>query len=272
MSEQQTIDALTRFTLSRHKDRPNVRQYAEKIFTDIFELHGDRAFGDDAAMFTAIARLDGIPVTVIGQMKGHSVNENIRANFGMAHPEGYRKALRQMKQAEKFGRPVITFIDTPGADCGVGAEERGQGEAIAVNLREMIGLKVPTVAVVIGEGGSGGALGIACANRIIMLENATYSVISPRGCASILWKDPSREADAAKALRMTAADLLGMGIVDSVVDEPEGGAHTNPDATAVALKVNILENLRPLLEKSPDIIYNERYEKFRKMGQYNIIE
>ncbi|MBQ8552379.1 MAG: acetyl-CoA carboxylase carboxyltransferase subunit alpha [Clostridia bacterium] len=272
MSEKQTVDALTKFTLSRHKDRPGVRDYVSHIFTDVLELHGDRSFGDDPAMYTAIARLEGIPVTVIGHVKGHTVQANIASNFGMAHPEGYRKAMRQMKQAEKFGRPIITFVDTPGADCGVGAEERGQGLAIAENLRDMMGLRVPIISTVIGEGGSGGALGIACANRVLMLENATYSVISPRGFASILWKDPTREKEAAQTLRMTADDLLALGIIDEVIPEPEGGAHLDHIAAADVLKVNILKNLSDLLEKDKEMIYNERYEKFRKMGQYKIIE
>ncbi len=271
-ASEHLTDALEKFTLSRHKNRPGIHDYVSRIFTDVLELHGDRALGDDKAMYTAIAQLDGIPVTVIGHVKGHTVAENIEANFGMAHPEGYRKAMRQMKLAEKFHRPIITFVDTPGADCGISAEERGQGLAIAQNLRDMMGLRIPIISVIIGEGGSGGALGIACANRVIMLENATYSVISPRGFASILWKDASREKDAAKTLRMTACDLLELGIIDSIVDEPSGGAHLDYDATADALKVNILQNLALLLEKDGEMLYNERYDKFRKMGQYKIIE
>ncbi|MBE6610925.1 MAG: acetyl-CoA carboxylase carboxyltransferase subunit alpha [Ruminococcaceae bacterium] len=267
-----TADALAKFTLSRHKDRPNIHDYVSRMFTDVLELHGDRQMGDDPAMYTAIARLEGIPITVIGHVKGHTTAANIAANFGMAHPEGYRKAMRQMKLAEKFGRPIITFVDTPGADPGVSSEEHGQGQAIAQNLRDMMGLRVPIISVIIGEGGSGGALGIACANRVIMLENATYSVISPRGFASILWKDASREEEAAQVLRMTADDLLTLGIIDSVVKEPPGGAHTDHNLMADVLKVNILQNLSDLLEKSREIIYNERYEKFRKMGQFKIIE
>lgn len=272
MSNKHIPDALEKFALSRHKDRPGVRDYVSRIFTDVLELHGDRAIGDDPAMYTAIARLDGIPVTVIGHVKGHTVQDNIASNFGMVHPEGYRKAMRQMKLAEKFHRPIITFVDTPGADPGVSSEERGQGLAIAENLRGMMGLRTPIVSVIIGEGGSGGALGIACANRIIMLENSTYSVISPRGFASILWKDSSREKEAAQILRMTADDLLSLGIIDEIASEPEGGAHSDHDAAAEELKVKILKNLRLLLEKDGDMLYNERYEKFRKMGQYKIIE
>ncbi len=264
-------DAITRFTFSRHKDRPNIRDLSKYLFTDLIELHGDRVFGDDKAIFTGIGRFDGIPVTVIGHVKGHTVSENITANFGMAHPEGYRKAMRQMKLAEKFGRPILTFIDTPGADCGVSAEERGQGQAIAANLRDMMGLKVPIVSVILGEGGSGGALGIACANRVLMMENATYSVISPRGFASILWKDASREKDAARILRMTAEDLLAFGIIDGIIPEPQGGAHTDHEASALALKEKISENLQSLLEIDPDLIYNDRYGKFRKMGQVRIL-
>lgn len=271
MSELQVSDALEKFSLSRHKDRPGIRDYVPLIFTDVMELHGDRAYGDDPAIYTAIARLDTIPVTVIGHVKGHTVQANIASNFGMAHPEGYRKAMRQMKLAEKFGRPIITFVDTPGADCGVGAEERGQGLTIAENLRGMMGLRVPVISIIIGEGGSGGALGISCANRIIMLENATYSVISPRGFASILWKDPSREHEAATVLKMTAADLLALGIADSVVKEPEGGAHLDHKACAKELKVKILKNLTDLLEKDEETLYNDRYNKFRHIGVYGTV-
>jgi len=270
MAEKQS-GALEKFTLSRHKDRPGIRDYVSLIFTDVMELHGDRAYGDDPAMYTAIARLDGIPVTVIGHVKGHTVQSNIASNFGMAHPEGYRKAMRQMKLAEKFGRPIITFIDTPGADCGVGAEERGQGLAIAENLRDMMGLRVPIISIIIGEGGSGGALGIACANRVIMLENSTYSVISPRGFASILWKDPTKEQEAAEVLKMTADDLLELGIADSIVKEPDGGAHLNHKKAAEELKVNILKNLADLLEKDKETLYNDRYNKYRGIGIYETV-
>ena len=270
MSENH-IDALDKFTLSRHKDRPGVRDYVPLIFTDVFELHGDRVFGDDHAMYCAVARLDGIPVTVIGHVKGHTVKDNIDSNFGMAHPEGYRKAMRQMKIAEKFHRPIITFVDTPGADCGVGAEERGQGLAIAENLRDMMGLRVPVISVIIGEGGSGGALGIACANRVLMLENSTYSVISPKGFASILWKDPSKEKEAARILRMTADDLLSLNIIDTVIPEPSAGAHTDPEAVAAQIKENILKNLLNLLENDGEMLYNERYKKYRAMGLYKTL-
>ena len=270
MDEVKT-DALEKFTLSRHKDRPGIRDYVPLIFSDVFELHGDRAYGDDPAMYTAIAKIDGTPVTVIGHVKGHSVQANIASNFGMAHPEGYRKAMRQMKLAEKFGRPIITFVDTPGADCGVGAEERGQGLAIAENLRDMMGLRVPIISIIIGEGGSGGALGIACANKVLMLENSTYSVISPRGFASILWKDASREKEAAQVLRMTADDLYELGVIDEVIKEPEGGAHLDYKAAAEELKVNILKNLSYLLEKDKETLYNDRYNKYRQIGVYDIV-
>ena len=200
-------------------ERPNIDDIVKEIFTDFIELHGDRLYGEDHAMCAGIARLNGTPVTVIGQRKGHTTEQNIEANFGMAHPEGYRKALRLAKQAEKFHRPIICFVDTAGAFCGVGAEERGQGEAIARNLYEFMGLKVPVISVVTGEGGSGGALGIAVANEVYMMQNAIYSVISPRGCASILWKDASRELDAAQALHITAEDLLQFDMIEGIIKE-----------------------------------------------------
>lgn len=275
MSEIEVVysdyDALKKFELSRHKDRPNIRFYIDSMIDDFVELHGDRCFGDDGAMLCGIGRFEGIPVTVIGQMKGKNLKENMESNFGMAHPEGYRKALRQMKLAEKFHRPVITFVNTSGAEPGVGAEERGQSEAIALNLKEMTGLRTPIISVMCGEGGSGGALGIACANVVLMLENATYSVISPKGFASIIWRDASREKEAASILKMTAEDLLALNVIEDIVKEPAGGAHTNPKLTAKNVKEKISEYLPPLLAKSSEMLYNERYQKFRKIGVFGII-
>lgn len=264
-------DALKKFELSRHKDRPNIRFYIDSMIDDFVELHGDRYFGDDGAMLCGIGRFNGVPVTVIGQVKGKNLKENIDANFGLAHPEGYRKALRQMKLAEKFHRPVITFVNTSGAEPGVGAEERGQSEAIALNLKEMMGLRTPIISVMCGEGGSGGALGIACANVVLMLENATYSVISPKGCASIIWKDGAREKEAASLLKMTAEDLLELKIIEDIVKEPAGGAHTNPSLTAKNVKEKISEYLPSLLAKDGEMIYNERYQKFRRIGVFGVI-
>lgn len=275
MSEIEVVysdyDALKKFDLSRHKDRPNIRFYIDSMIDDFVELHGDRCFGDDGAMLCGIGRFEGIPVTVIGQVKGKNLKENMESNFGMAHPEGYRKALRQMKLAEKFHRPVITFVNTSGAEPGVGAEERGQSEAIALNLKEMTGLRTPIISVMCGEGGSGGALGIACANVVLMLENATYSVISPKGFASIIWRDASREKEAASILKMTAEDLLALNVIEDIVKEPVGGAHTNPRLTAKNVKEKISEYLPPLLAKSSEMLYNERYQKFRKIGVFGII-
>ena len=211
-----------RIELIRNKERPTLRDYIPLVFEEFIELHGDRYYGDDGAIIGGIATLGGTPVTVVGQLKGKTIEENKRANFAMAHPEGYRKALRLMRQAEKFHRPIICFIDTPGAFCGIEAEERGQGEAIAKNLFEMMGLKTPVVSIVLGEGGSGGALGLGVCDRLAMLENAVYSVISPRGCASILWKDASREKEAAQVLKMTAEDLKEFGVCDDILAEPMG--------------------------------------------------
>lgn len=259
-------DPLKKFELSRHKNRPHIRFYIDSMIEDFVELRGDRYFGDDGAMLCGIGKFDGIPVTVIGQVKGKNLKENIDANFGMSHPEGYRKAMRQMKLAEKFHRPIITFVDTPGAEPGAGAEERGQSEAIAVNLRDMMGLRTPIISVMCGEGGSGGALGIACANVVLMLENATYSVISPKGCATILWKDAAKEKEAASSLKMTAEDLLSLNVIEAIIKEPQGGAHVNPQQTAKNVKEKISEYLPALLAKPPEIIYNERYQKFRRIG------
>ena len=259
--------------ISMHKNRPTVNDYIPKIFDDFIELHGDRGYADDKAIITGLARFNGIPVTVIGQVKGRNTKENIDTNFGMPHPEGYRKALRQMKQADKFHRPIITFVDTPGAYCGVGAEERGQGEAIARNLMEMSRLRVPVVTVITGEGRSGGALGIAQANKVLMLENATYSVISLKGFASILWKDPkeakSREKEAIVKQRMMAEDMLEFGVIDAIIPEPPEGAHKDPVLAAAAIKSALEITLEPLLKMPPDELYAQRYKKFRDIGYFN---
>jgi len=256
-------------TIIRNRERPTLMDYLPMIFTDIHETHGDRYFGDDTAMFTGIGRLDGRAVTIIGHRKGKGLLENQACNFGMPHPEGYRKALRAMKQAEKFGRPIITFIDTPGAYCGVAAEERGQGEAIAKNLMEMMPLTVPVISIVIGEGGSGGALGIAVCDELAMTSNAIYSVISPRGFASLVWKDPTRENEAADTAHITAYDLKEMKISDVILAEPAGGAHTAPQEMASTLKNYLAEataRLSAAYEKDPVQAMEARYRRFRQIG------
>lgn len=255
--------------IARHPNRPSTLDYLAYLMPDFLELHGDRLFADDAAIVGGVGKLDGSPVVVIGHQKGRNVKERIKRNFGMPHPEGYRKAQRLMQLAERFGRPVITFIDTPGAYPGVGAEERGQSEAIAVSLRLMAELTTPIISVVIGEGGSGGALALGVADRILMLEHSVYSVISPEGCAAILWKSPDKAADAAEALKMTAKDLLALGIVDEVISEPLGCAHRHPEATAAALKKSLGQHLARLSESTPEELLASRYEKFRKMGAYH---
>ena len=261
--------AIRRYEISKNKNRPTVNDYIPKIFEDFTELHGDRGYSDDKAVITGLARFNGIPVTVIGHVKGKNTNENIASNFGMPHPEGYRKALRQMKLAEKFRRPVITLVDTPGAYCGVAAEERGQGEAIARNLMEMSRLTVPVVAIITGEGASGGALGIAQANKVLMLENATYSVISAKGFASLLWKDPKREKEAIIRQKMIAEDLLELGVIDGIIPEHPEGAHKDPALAAAAIKVALEVNIAPLLKMPPGEIYNQRYKKFRDIGFFD---
>ena len=261
--------ALRKLKISQHKSRPVADDYISRIFANITELHGDRYYGDDGAVFTALAAFNGQPVTVIAHKKGKNTKDNIKANWGMAHPEGYRKALRQMKLADKFSRPVFTFVDTPGAYGGQSAEERGQGEAIAKNLFEMSKLGVPVISVIITQGGSGGALGIALANRVLMLENANYSVISPRGFASLLWKDPSREYEAATKQKMTADDLLGFGVIDSIIAEPLEGAHKDIDLTAAAIKLSFEHHLKRLQAMSRGELIEDRYKKFRNMGFYS---
>jgi acetyl-CoA carboxylase carboxyl transferase subunit alpha len=262
------LTAWQRIQLARHPRRPFTLDYVHLAFSDFQELHGDRMFADDRAMVGGFARLGKHPVVVIGTQKGRDTKENILRNFGSAHPEGYRKALRLMRLANKFGLPIISLIDTAGAYPGVAAEERHIAEAIAVNLREMTLLEVPIIAAIVGEGGSGGALGIGVADRILILENAYYSVISPEGCAAILWKDRANTAKAAAALKITAKDLLELKIVDEIVPEPLGGAHTDPAATAAILKERLLHNLEAILELSIADRLKKRYEKFRSHGQF----
>ena len=254
--------------IARKVSRPSALEYINHIFTGFIEFHGDRNFKDDKAVVGGIAMLDDMPVTVIGIQKGHSTEENIERNFGSPHPEGYRKALRLMKQAEKFNRPVITFINTSGAFCGVGAEERGQGEAIARNLLEMSTLKTPSISIVIGEGGSGGALALAVTDRVWMLENSVYSILSPEGFASILWKDASRSKEAAELMKITANDLLELGIIDKVIKEVPGGAQNDFAFTANLLKSKLSVELEELCAKDKETLLEERYQRFRKFGAF----
>jgi acetyl-CoA carboxylase carboxyl transferase subunit alpha len=268
---QRTYASLTawqRTLLARHPKRPYTRDWCRLLFDDFVELHGDRRFGDDAAVVAGLARFEGRSVVAIGHQKGRDTREKIARNFGMPHPEGYRKAERLMELAARFRKPVVTFIDTPGAYPGVGAEERGQAEAIARNLKLMAGLPVPMVAVVTGEGGSGGALAIGMGNRVLMLEYAIYSVISPEGCAAILWGDAAKAPDAAAVMKITAPDLLRLGVVDAIVPEPVGGAHRDWEAAAASLKGALREHLAALTELSPDALVSERYDKFRRIGAY----
>jgi acetyl-CoA carboxylase carboxyl transferase subunit alpha len=262
------LTAWQRVQIARHSARPFFLDYIAGAFTDFIELKGDRLFGDDPSMPGGLARIDGFKCAVIGQQKGRDVKENLLRNFGSPHPEGYRKALRLMRVAEKFQFPVVALIDTPGAFPGVGAEERHIAEAIAVNIREMMILRTPVVAVVIGEGGSGGALGIGVADRVLMMENSYYSVISPEGCAAILWKHRKHAPEAAEALKLNAAKLLEMGLVDGVVPEPLGGAHRDPAAAAENLKTAIVAALREVTKVPIDRLVQQRYEKFRKMGVF----
>lgn len=262
------LTPIERVQLARHPKRPSTLDYIDLAFTDFIELHGDRLFRDDQAIVGGWARLQGRTVMVIGHQRGRDMKENLRRNFAMAHPEGYRKALRLMQQAEKFGHPIVTLIDTPGAYPGIGAEERGQAEAIAMNLREMARLRVPVVAVVIGEGGSGGALALGLADRVLMLENAVYSVITPEGCAAILWKTAAAKDKAAAALKVTATDLAALDVIDEVVPEPVGGAHMDPEGAAVALGDAITRQIAQLAEKTPEELQTERFEKFAAMGRW----
>ncbi|MGI6427280.1 MAG: acetyl-CoA carboxylase carboxyltransferase subunit alpha [Natronincolaceae bacterium] len=252
--------------LVRLQERPTSLDYIKRLVKDFIEFHGDRFYGDDSSIIGGIGIFEGIPITVIGHQKGKDTKENIKRNFGMPHPEGYRKALRLMKQAEKFKRPVLTFIDTPGAYCGPGAEERGQGEAIALNLIEMSGLKTPVISIVVGEGGSGGALGLGVADRICMLENSIYSVISPEGLASILWKDAALAQKAADVMKLTAQDLLSLGIIDNIIKEPPGGAHKDINFTTDNIKSYVLDELKELVKPDIEQLLDRRYNKIRKIG------
>jgi acetyl-CoA carboxylase carboxyl transferase subunit alpha len=258
-----------RVQIARHPERPTTLDYIKSIFTDFLELHGDRVFGEDPAIVAGIAKLNGQPVTVIGHQKGKDTRENIARNFGMPHPEGYRKALRLMQQADKFGRPIICFINTPGAYPGIAAEERGQSEAIARNLREMATFRVPIICVVTGEGGSGGALALGIGNRLLMMENSFYSVISPEGAAALLWKDAGLAQRAAEYLRITARDLKELGIIDGIIPEPMGGAHKDVEKQCVLMKDALIANLKELQTKDPQELKQDRYEKFAKIGQYS---
>jgi len=257
-----------RVQLARHSQRPYTLDYVNKIFTDFIELHGDRRYSDDAAIVGGFAKLDGKKVMIIGTQKGRDMKENVFRNFGLPQPEGYRKALRLMKLADKVGVPIITFIDTPGAFPGIESEERHIAEAIAVNLRDMFSLKVPVISLIIGEGGSGGAIGIGVGNRILILENAYYSVITPEGCAAILWKDRKYSEQAADALNLTAAKLKELGIADEVISEPLGGAHRNCAATAETIKKSLKSHLAKLSKLSPAKLKEQRYDKFRQMGEF----
>ncbi len=267
-STYQNLTPMEQVQVARHPNRPYTLDYIERIFTNWVELHGDRAFRDDEAIVGGWAALGGTPVMVIGHQKGRDMKENLRRNFGMAHPEGYRKALRLMRQAEKFGRAVITFIDTPGAYPGLGSEERGVAEAIATNLREMARLRVPLLSVVIGEGGSGGALGIGVTDRILMLEHSVYSVISPEGCAAILWHSRDFKEEAAAALKITSKDLLKLGVADEIISEPTGGAHSDWDATSVAVKKALVRNLAELMKMKTDPLLKARWAKYESMGAW----
>jgi acetyl-CoA carboxylase carboxyl transferase subunit alpha len=257
-----------RVQVARHPRRPYAMDYINTVLTDFIELHGDRLYRDDPAIIGGTARLDGRAIMVIGQQKGRDTKENLKRNFGMPHPEGYRKALRLMQTAERFHLPVLTLIDTPGAYPGLGAEERGQAEAIARNLEVMATLRTPIIAVVIGEGGSGGALALGVADRVLMFENSVYSVISPEGCAAILWKDSSQRERAAEALKLTAPDLIGLGVIDEIIPEPPGGAHADPDGAATALGETVRRHLAILERLKPEALVAQRAEKFLRMGKF----
>ena len=264
------LSAWQRVQLSRHPKRPYSLDYIERVFTDFEELHGDRRFREDAAIVGGPAFLDGRAVMVIGQQKGRNTKDNLLRNFGCPHPEGYRKAMRLMEMAEKFDMPIVTLVDTPGAYPGIGAEERHVAEAIAVNIRDMSALKVPIISIVIGEGGSGGALGIAVADEVMILENGYYSVISPEGCAAILWKDRAEAPKAAEALKFSPTHLKSFGVVDRILAEPTGGAHRDHDAAAATMKAAIIDALQKLDKKSVKKLLDDRYEKFRNLGQFGI--
>lgn len=264
----ENYSAWDKVQIARMIDRPRGSFYIQEMVTDFIELHGDRNFKDDKAIIGGIGKIGNHVVTIIAQNKGKSAKENVERNFGMPHPEGYRKALRLMQQAQKFGRPIVCLIDTPGAYCGLGAEERGQGEAIARNLMEMARLKTPIIAGIIGEGGSGGALALGVADKVFMQENTTYSILSPEGFASILWKDSAKAKEAAEIMRITASDLLENHIIDDIVTEPLGGAHKDPSSAAQLLKTYIREKLDELGAMSTDVLVDKRYERFRKYGSF----
>jgi acetyl-CoA carboxylase carboxyl transferase subunit alpha len=269
---KQTTTAFERVQLARHPDRPYTLDFIERLFEDFSELHGDRRYGEDPAIVCGFARFHGMPVAIVGHQKGRDTKQRQMRNFGMPKPEGYRKALRLMKLAEKFDRPLFSFIDTPGAYPGIDAEERGQAEAIAYNLREMAKLTVPVIVTVIGEGGSGGALAIGVGDQVLMLENAIYSVISPEGCAAILWKDSAQAPRAAEGLKLTAQDLLNEGLVDQVVSEPEGGAHSSHDETAKLLDSVLCAKLAESASSNPQDRLTRRYAKLREMGKWGTLE
>jgi acetyl-CoA carboxylase carboxyl transferase subunit alpha len=260
--------AWERVSLARMVERPTALDYIEKIFGSFMEFHGDRYFSDDSAVVGGIALLNGEPITIIAHQKGRNTAEKIKRNFGSPHPEGYRKGLRLMKQAEKFNRPILCLVDTQGAFCGTGAEERGQGEAIARNLLEMSSLKTPIITIVIGEGGSGGALAFAVSDEVWMLENAVYSILSPEGFASILWKDASRAKEAAEIMKITAKDLKEYGIIDRVLKEPNGGAHKDVDKMSALIKKELIESFSMLKKQPLEELVEKRYNKFRAMGKY----
>ncbi len=262
------ITPYQRVQLARHPNRPYSLDYINTVFEDFLELHGDRQFRDDPSIVAGWARFEGKPVMVISQQKGRDTKEKLYRNFGMAHPEGYRKALRLMKMAEKFSRPIITLIDTPGAYPGIGAEERGQAEAIARNLREMAMLETPLVAVIIGEGGSGGALALGVGNRVLIMENAIYSVISPEGCASILWRDDGEKEKSAVALKLDSASLKEFGVIDEIIPEPNGGAHNDFSSAAESLSMVLAKHLNQLSRLSPEELVKQRTEKYSRMGEY----
>ena len=257
-----------RVQIARHPKRPYTLDYVNMIMSDFLEIHGDRFFADDKALITGFAKIDNQKIVLIGHQKGRDIKENLKRNFGCAHPEGYRKALRAMQLAEKFNLAIVVFIDTPGAYPGIGAEERGQAQAIALNLREMVNLAVPIVAIIIGEGGSGGALGIGIADRVCVLENAYYSVISPEGCAAILWKDGLKAPEAAEVLKLTGRDLLDRGIIEEIIPEPLGGAHRDVQKMAQVLKEAVKKNLKELKSQNKDKLLELRYQKFRNMGKF----
>lgn len=261
--------ASQKLDIIRNKYRPTVRDYIPLLFDDFFEMHGDRYYGDDGAIIGGIGYFKGTPVTVLAQVKGRNLEENKASNFAMPHPEGYRKALRLAKQAEKFHRPVICLIDTPGAFCGIEAEERGQGEAISRSIMEFMTLKTPVISIVLGEAGSGGALALGVCDELAMLENALYCVISPRGFASILWKDASREREACDIMKITAQDLLSLGVCEHIIAEPDGGAHNSAEETADNISQYLEKALERKLQKGIDELLNERYNKFRKIGEFD---